>query len=276
MLLRFFLIILLSCLAGCAARYGPSKRVDVAQSLAAVAQWDSLRLEVPHFEFMAFVPMNIRRGDDLTIYIEGDGLAWLTPTLPSMNPTPINPVGLKLALAHPVGQAAYLGRPCQYLRPNALGCDLRYWTEERFSPEVVSAMSAAVDRIKSRFSAHDITLVGYSGGGAIAVLLAAKRNDVRRIVTIAGNLDTQHWIQWHELGELTGSINPADLATRVSHIPQWHFVGGKDANITPEMVRGFASRLPALSPVKVLIKESFNHSCCWAESWRELWLQNIK
>jgi dienelactone hydrolase len=275
--MRWLTAILLLSLAGCAApRHAVSQRVDQAQLLAAASGWEAMPLRVPGFDFMSYFPQAPRSGKALTVYIEGDGLGWLTLVRPSKNPTPLNPVGLKMALAHPDGKAAYLGRPCQYVAANALGCETRYWTEERFSPEVVSAMSKAVDQLKTRAQVSHINIVGYSGGGAIAVLLATQRADVVRIVTVAGNLDTQAWTQWHGLGELTGSINPADLVMRVTHIPQWHFVGGKDNNITPALVQGYASRFPAASPVHVWMEDDFSHGCCWAERWTDLWGTHIR
>ena len=146
--MRWLSAMLLLSLAGCAApRHSVSQRVDQAQLLAAASSWEAVPLSVQGFDFMAYFPQPPRLGKELTVYIEGDGLAWLTPVRPSKNPTPLNPVGLKLALAHPEGKVAYLGRPCQYVAANALGCETRYWTEERFSPEVVTAMSKAVDQL---------------------------------------------------------------------------------------------------------------------------------
>lgn len=275
MLLRGLLIFAILCLAGCASRYAPSQRLSHALSLASEAQWETVRLRMPDFELMAFIPKNVKVAHELTVYLEGDGLAWLSPTLPSTNPTPINPISLRLALAHPIGQAFYLGRPCQYVGSNALGCDTRYWTEERFSPKVINAMSRAVDQLKSLSRAKEINLVGYSGGGAIAVLLAAQRSDVRRIVTVAGNLDTRQWSHWHGLGELIGSTNPADMALRVAHISQWHLVGGKDSNITPAMVQGYASKFPQSNQINVRVIDEFTHSCCWTEKWPELWQRYV-
>lgn len=276
MLLRFLSAIFLACLAGCTSHYSAATRLNNAQVLANDSGWDSVRVGVPNFELMAFIPKDARSGDELTVYIEGDGLAWITPYRPSTNPTPINPMGLKLALAHPKGKAAYVGRPCQFVAARALGCEERYWTNERFSPEVVAAMSRAVDHLKGRMQASAVNLVGYSGGGAIAVLIAAQRGDVQRIVTVAGNLDTHQWTQWHGLGELSGSINPADLSMRVLQIPQWHFAGGRDSNIPPALVHGYAARFLEPNNVKVLVEDTFTHSCCWAENWAAIWARYIQ
>src|SRR3546814_2839304 len=67
--------------------------------------------------------------------------------------------------------------------------DLDVWTSARFSDGVIVSMSDALDRLKEEAGASSLDLVGYSGGGGVAVLLAARRRDVVSIVTIAGNLD---------------------------------------------------------------------------------------
>jgi hypothetical protein len=49
-------------------------------------------------------------------YQSGDGLAWLSSDVPSSDPTPLDPLALRLALAKPARNAAYLARPCGVLR----------------------------------------------------------------------------------------------------------------------------------------------------------------
>jgi len=39
--------------------------------------------------------------------------AWLAVPRPSQDPTPVDPLALRLALVQPTGNAAYLARPCQ-------------------------------------------------------------------------------------------------------------------------------------------------------------------
>ena len=90
-------------------------------------------------------------GDVLRVYIEGDGHAWQSRTRPSADPTPHNPVGLRLALADPSpAPLLYLARPCQYARGEVLRhCATRYWTSARLSEEVISSLDAAVSAANS-------------------------------------------------------------------------------------------------------------------------------
>jgi pimeloyl-ACP methyl ester carboxylesterase len=174
---------------------------------------------------------------------------------------------LRLALAHPQGNAAYLGRPCQYVGADSAGCAERYWTHQRFAPEVIEASSLALDGLKQQFGASKITLVGYSGGAAVALLLAARRSDITNVITVAGNLDHHAWTQRMKIEALTGSLNPADAIAQLQHIPQTHFAGDADKTIPPSLITDFAQRFPLANRPLVIVKPGYGHQCCWADDW---------
>lgn len=230
-------------------------------------RWQSRRLNAGRIELQAWHPEHFG-GAVLTVYIEGDGFAWQTPTRPSTDPTPINPVALRLATAHPSLQVAYLARPCQYV--GTQGCTVHDWTDARFSEELITASDTALTRLKREAGATQLALVGYSGGGAVASLLAARRSDVIRLVTVAGNLDHRAWTTLHRIDPLLGALNPADDIARLAHIPQLHFVGGRDTVIPPRLVEGFAARFPLARRPSVVIEPDFDHHCCWADDWPRL------
>lgn len=209
--------------------------------------------------------------DVLTIYLEGDGMAFLGTGRVSPDPTPENPVGLRLALQHGVA-AAYVARPCQYSLPNGQGrnCDPAVWTARRYASEVVDSMDAAVDGLKRRSGARRLVLVGYSGGGVLAALLAARRNDVAGIVTVAANLDARYWVARDRLSPLTGSLDPTDFLDRLRIIPQVHLVGGRDEVVTPDVVASYVTKLGVGAPVSVVEMAGYSHICCWAENWPNL------
>ncbi|MEO8039001.1 MAG: alpha/beta hydrolase [Betaproteobacteria bacterium] len=209
--------------------------------------------------------------DGLTLFIEGDGAAWTSPTSSSTDPTPRDPLALRLALAHPEGVAAYVGRPCQFVAQRQPECTPEYWTRKRYSREVVDAVDAAIDVLKARFDARHLTLVGYSGGGSIAALVAARRTDVVKLVTIAANLDHERWTSRHRVDPLIGSLNAADVATRLRSIPQWHFVGGRDKIVGLDVVEAYAERLPPGQRPAIVVEKDFDHRCCWVERWPALW-----
>lgn len=264
------LALLTLCLAACSSLPTPAERSRVADELAASRGWLPLDLEAGNFQLRAYLPEQARPTDELAIYIEGDGMAWISSTLPADDPTPRDALALRLALAQPDGQAAYLARPCQYIGSGSTNCQQTYWTNGRFAPEVIASMNAAVERLKERFSARRLTLVGYSGGGAVAALIAARRNDVVQLITVAGNLDHHAWTKLHRLTPLDTSLNPADVAKTISTIDQWHLVGRLDNNITPDLTTSFIRRggAPA-SALKVI--DGFDHRRCWVENWPQLW-----
>ena len=63
-----------------------------------------------------------------------------------------------------------------------------------------------VDALKRDAGAAKVILVGYSGGGAIAVLLAARRLDVAGVITVSADLDLAYWTQRDGLAPLSGSL----------------------------------------------------------------------
>jgi len=269
------LLIALAALAGC-ANLSPQSRWQHAAQLAEKAGWQKLRLPTAHFVLSAYVPKPVAKSsqqqDVLTVYIEGDGFAWISSSQASSDPTPRNPVALELALRHPQGAAAYLARPCQYVEAHdARNCLPAYWTERRFAAEVIEASNEAISALKQRSGASKLVLVGYSGGGAVAALVAARRSDVVQLITVAGNLDHRAWTQYHQVPPLTGSLNPADEWQALQSVPQRHFAGGRDEIVSRAVVDAYAARFPASRRPKVITVPGFDHVCCWVEQWGELW-----
>lgn len=264
----------MALLCACAAIPSPNARLAHAEQLAEARGWQRLVLPAQPFELLAFAPpAPSAKVDLLTVYVEGDGLAWVTGARPSDDPTPRDPVALRLALAQPEGTAAYLARPCQFVLPlgQGQGCDARYWADERFSPEVIDATSRALDQLLRRFSPRRLMLVGYSGGGAVAALLAAHRRDVDGLVTVAGNLDHAAWTSLHGAAPLRGSLNPANERRALEGLPQWHLAGAQDRVMPPAITQGFAAGFSVGPPPRVLIVAGADHGCCWPALWPGLW-----
>lgn len=269
---RALLLLLAGLLSACAILPSPADRRALADRLAWAHGWQASQFATGSFDLVAYLPSQIKPHEVLTVYIEGDGLAWISSSQPSTDPTPLRtPTGLQLALKHPEGNAAYLARPCQYGDAEAQGCAVRYWTSARFAPEVIDAESKALDEIKARFQAKQLTLVGYSGGGAVAALLAARRSDVVRLITVAGNLDHVAWTQHHRIQPLIDSLNPADQRVALSKIPQWHFVGADDRVVPSLVADSFSAGFPEERKPKIILIKKYNHTCCWADDWANVW-----
>ena len=272
MLRRLGVLLFCLSLTSCTALPSHQQRVAEADRLAAEKHWHSVVLNTGSFDLVAYLADGIAPAEQVTVYIEGDGLAWVSSELPSVDPTPVNPLALRLALAQPKDKAAYLGRPCQFVNITADGlCNRSYWTDKRFSPEIISAMNAALDQVKQRMAAKTLTLVGYSGGGAVAVLLAARRSDINQLITVAGNLDTLVWTRHHALSPLTGSLNPADESERLTGIRQIHWVGDADETMPALIAQSYAARFLQPPYPEINILHAYTHQCCWVSNWPELW-----
>ncbi|MBI3506668.1 MAG: alpha/beta hydrolase [Proteobacteria bacterium] len=222
------------------------------------------------FQQAAFLKLG-RPGTFVRVYLEGDGFAWITPTQISDDPTPIDPLVLRLATSDDAPNVAYLARPCQYTRRTDPRCAPIYWAGTRkFGEEIVASVDAAVSEIKRRAGADRVELVGYSGGGAIAVLVAARRTDVASIRTIGGNLDHVWLHAHHGVSQLPGSLNAIDSAARTARIPQTHFSGESDGVVPPEVARRYVRASGAGACVRQRIVPGATHTARWTELWRGL------
>lgn len=260
---------LLFLAAGCAHFASPDDHDRVVANALAQGLVATTIVAGP-FRLAAYLPGQATAGDVLTLYVEGDGAPWPTTYQPPRDPTPRRPVGLALAGADRTGMAAYLARPCQYLAESALrDCDTAYWTNRRFAPEVIAAYEEATDQLKARTGARKIRLVGYSGGGVIATLLAARRTDVEQLVTVAAPLALGEWTSWHGVSELTGSLDP--LAAAATLPPGLHFSGGKDKTVPTAILRRFTQRHGG----RAVEIADFDHECCWSRDWRKLLQQHV-
>lgn len=201
----------------------------------------------------------------LSVYIEGDGAPWATPWHPPRDPTPTNSTVLALARADPAAAVVYLGRPCQYLDAAALAaCAPAWWRERRYAAEVVAAYEQALSILKARLGATRLRLIGHSGGGVLATLLAQRRTDVEQLVTVAAPLALNAWLAWHDLSPLSGSLDP--LAQTGKLPPALHWAGGRDRIVPPHLIEHFAHATAG----RIMILPEQAHDCCWAREWPRL------
>lgn len=170
------------------------------------------------------------------IYIEGDGYAFNAQGKPTQDPTPRGTLVRKLAFSDKSLNVVYLARPCQYLKSPI--CSKRHWTTARFAPEVINAEYETIKQIAGN---NPIILVGFSGGAQVAGLISSAKPElnVKKIITIAGNLDHLAWTQYHNLPPLNESMNLESYRPQFAKIPQIHYVGSDDKVIPPVLVREF-------------------------------------
>lgn len=211
------------------------------------------------------------RGDRLRVYIEGDGKAWLSRTRPSSDPTPDTPVALNLAMADPSSDhILYLARPCQYVtgearRNCAPPAGIKYWTDARLGQEVIESLNQAINIAKDSCRASKIALTGYSGGGGASVLLAARRNDVNFLGTVAGNLDSGTWTRLLGVSPLARSLEPMDAAVNLRSLPQRHLSSSADKTMPPAVSAGFCKTTGR--PETCVTVHGLPHSGSWQNVW---------
>lgn len=206
----------------------------------------------------------------LRVYIEGDGFAWKSRTQPSDDPTPRKPIGLTLAATDKNQNVLYIARPCQFIGPPLPAhCDKRVWASDRFSPSVIDAMNDALSQFVKQYPGVKLELIGYSGGGNIAAILAERRTDVRSLRTVAGNLDVAYVNAIHHVSAMPDAVSAIDRASALRTMPQLHFSGDADKTVTPEVAQRF-QRAVGGTCSQVDIVSNMTHGSDWAAIWPQL------
>ena len=198
----------------------------------------------------------------LHVYIEGDGIPWIRGRQPAGDPTPRNPLALRLMVKDPA-DAAYLGRPCYFGLANDSGCDASSWTSGRYSSAIVSSMAEVVRKLSAEGGYREIVLIGFSGGGTVARLMARQLPELTGLLTVNANLDVHGWTASRGYQPLDGSISPADDAGLPPHILHVQAVGARDRVVPPEVTESYRQR----HDLVVWPYPEFGHACCWLESW---------
>lgn len=239
------------------------ERFENASSQAKNMSLEQGIFESKIFDINYFESKNIDKSKELNIFIEGDGFAWIDKYTPSDNPTPINPVALKIALHNFNSNLVYLSRPCQNVFGNNFrNCERKYWTQDRFADEVIDSIEETIESFKSKYQNSKINLFGYSGGGVVALLVAKRRTDVSNVVTFASNIDTEFWSSYHGISPLNGD-NPANFCKALNNINQIHYVG-KDDNIVPiDIASSYTKKCDSHKNIKIKVIDGFNHNFDW-------------
>lgn len=207
--------------------------IDNSQHSVQILQTDPLKLFSSHRVFPN--QKNIK----ITVVIEGDGYSWINRHTVSDDPTPRDPVGLKIAtsLKDPV---IYLARPCQYIMD--AGCNKSIWSSGRFSKPVISSYLSAFDKIKTTYGNKSFDIIGFSGGGFIALVLAAKRHDIEKVTTISGVLDPDKWTEFHDVSALSFSENIDTIFLNSKDVSFHHACSDSDKVVPCSLTHSFIDR----------------------------------
>lgn len=226
--------------------------------------YEELTLATKSFDLRSYAPRDKAPRQELRIFIEGDGFAWERRDKPSSDPTPITQTVLSLVAASKQSNLIYLARPCQFVGARSRNCQEKFWTNERYSETVVSSLNQAIDHLMAEYEAKRLILIGYSGGGTLAALLAARRSDVTGFVTLAAPLDIIAFSEFHNVSPMTGSLNPVDYASSLSRIPQTHLAGENDEIVPIQLVHAYQQTL-ANNQCSMIIKASADHWSGWTD-----------
>jgi len=199
----------------------------------------------------------------LHVYLGGDGTPWFEGRYVTDDPTPLNPIMLKLMKLDKTS-AVYLGRPCYHQHNASQGCNKTLWTNKRYSPIVVDNMAVAINQYMLQRNFHQVKLFGFSGGGTLAMLLAPRITNISTVVTVAGNLDIDTWTMHHGYLPLTGSLNPAKQPPLPLHIRQLHLLGLQDKSVPPYITKPVINKQKNAQYIEL---KRANHQCCWNSIW---------
>ncbi len=249
---------LFTLVAGCASN---AQRID---ALARSAELERFVIESNQLRSLVYLRAMPSDDSRLVVFLEGDGQPWHAGIVPNEDPTTRDPLALELLLRTP-GKAAYVARPCYQAVPSDR-CSYELWTNARYSESIVNAMVSAIIETSSRAETQELVLVGHSGGGVLAVLIAERMKSVVAVVTIAANLDIDAWTKHHQYLPLSGSLNPA-RSDREHPWIEVHLAGRKDVVVPSDTTNAYFERYPGAHRWTF---EEHGHKCCWVEEWEQL------
>lgn len=259
-------IIFLLCCSGCMQRK-IRRPAEVDRFITTFHAREQIE-EATYFDI--FTLLKGTSGPVLRVYIEGDGLAWNTRHRISPDPTPRQPLALLLAAQDPSSLILYIGRPCQYVTGvHRRNCLPQVWTSGRFCTPVIEDVNQIISAFKQKTGARQVEMVGYSGGGGVAALVASRRDDVTGILTLAGNLDHAAWTSHHGVSPLVDSLNPLDIAEELKTIPQLHVSGAEDEIVPPHLSKRFIAKI-STKKCRHLVLENISHENNWLKNYHTI------
>ncbi len=235
-------------------------------------RFDILTVKASKFNHRLYInaPAQNHQGNTLHVYLDGDGSPWFRNKWISQDPTSRHPLILDL-MKQDTAPAVMLGRPCYHQAGPERFCDNRLWTSHRYNREIVESMALGLNHWLTKNRYDQLILIGYSGGGSLAMLMAPYLDDVDAIITLCANLNTTKWSHHHGLQALSGSLNPAEQPTLPTAIRQFHIAGDNDAIVPARIVKTFAQK----QNNAVYLHYPEKHHCCWQKRWKTI-LEHIE
>ena len=211
------------------------------------------------------------QGGQAIVYIEGESRGSINSHTTRYNPTPLNPVALKMAVQDKSKNLIYISVPCaNFTLDRIQACNQKYFKTHRFAPEVIASYNQVLDYYRKRYDIKGFHLVGFSGGGVVATLLAQQQPDILTLRTIAAPLDTQIAQRLSQTNSFSHSQNPSSDPFTLGVLPQHHFLGDKDEFVTPVILSSFLQEMGPSRCVRTSLISGPTHRDGWDERWPEL------
>jgi hypothetical protein len=219
-----------------------------------------------------------QRGTTATVYIEGDSPSSIDMGDEKVNFDKVfgsdasvsNPLALQLAARDLSENLAYIGRPCQSVKmPAEKGCNPKYWGMDRFAPEVMNSYHAALDDIAARWDITKFHIVGFGGGANIAAVMAATRNDILSLRTVAGDLNPAYGGAFN-MPLSDNAVLATHYGAELATIPQHHFIGGSDEVITTAHYQSYRQALGGSDCIHYSVIPEVGHMNGWVQIWPQL------
>lgn len=258
---HFYLVLTVLILTGCAT---PSQRFATAALEHGFIEDTVTGHFFEHRIYANRLSMQAPWDKILHIYLDGDGTPW-QQSEPSDDPTSHNPLILSL-MAQDQSPGILLGRPCYHGLNTSAFCNNSLWTSKRYAREIVDSMAVALNNWLQTRQFKKVVLIGYSGGGTLAVLMADKIPAVQTVVTFAANLDVATWSLVHHAVVLSESLNPIAEKKLPQRIKQLHLAGAEDDIVPVGIVKSYAEQQNAV----FYLFPDFDHQCCWDEAWQKI------
>lgn len=260
----FAIVLTVAFFSGCASstaeRYGTLEQQAMSSGFSAVRFGNNPPLVGLLRTSKNVQTSSLKNPQTLWVMIEGDGRAWLNTREPSRDPTPVDAAGWRWAQNISRANVLYLARPCQYLSSIELeACSVSDWTNARFSEKWVGRLNAAIDDAKRTAHAKKIVVAGYSGGGVMAALIAARRNDVVMLITVASPLDHAAWTAHHGVTPLTDSLDVLTVREKLMRLPQVHVTGADDKVVPTILMQNFLLAYPTYAPAELITLPGIDH-----------------
>jgi pimeloyl-ACP methyl ester carboxylesterase len=148
-------------------------------------------------------------------------------------------------MARPGIIAAAIIRPGYSDSAHRLSDGTNFDRRDSYTRDNISAIGAAIERLRTTHKASKVILVGHSGGAAIAAVIAAEQpTAINAAVLIACPCDIPKWRESRGRGPWPRSVSPHSVIARMPLTTRViALTGQQDTNTTPDLAQDYIAAL---------------------------------